>query len=48
MKPRRLLNRLFHHKEAARQRPPKTDAEKARELEQIVQTGVALNKFPPR
>jgi hypothetical protein len=48
MKPRRLLKGLFRHKEAAKQPPPKTDAEKARELEQIVQAGVALNKFPPR
>jgi hypothetical protein len=48
MKPQRLLSRLFGRKPAAKPRPAKSEAEKAREFERTIQAGVAMNKFPPR
>jgi hypothetical protein len=48
MKAPRLLRGLFGRKKAARRPPPKSEAEKARELEQLIQVGVAANRFPPR
>ena len=47
VKPQRLLGRLFRrNKAAAKPAPPKTEAEKARELERIIQVGIAMNKPP--
>ena len=47
MKPQRVLGRLFRrNKAAAKPAPPKTEAEKARELERIIQVGIAMNKPP--
>jgi hypothetical protein len=47
MDPQRLLGRLFRrNKPAAKPMPPKTEAEKARELEQLIQAGVATHKPP--
>ncbi|HZQ81038.1 MAG TPA: hypothetical protein VFB25_03565 [Gaiellaceae bacterium] len=31
-----------------RDRPSESEAENARKLEQLIQSGVAANKFPPR
>ena len=45
MKPQRLLGRLFRRNKAgAKPAPPTTEAEKARELEQTIQAGIALHK----
>jgi len=47
MKPQRLLGRLFRrNKAAARPEAPKTEAEKARELERTIEAGIALDKPP--
>jgi hypothetical protein len=47
MKPQRLLGRVFrHNKAAAKPAPPKTEAEKARELERTIQAGIAIHKPP--
>jgi hypothetical protein len=47
MKPQRVLGRLFRRtKAAAKPATPKTEAEKARELERTIQAGIAMNKPP--
>ena len=47
MKPQRALGRLFRrNKASAKPAPPKTEAEKARELERTIQAGIAMNKPP--
>jgi hypothetical protein len=44
---KKLLQRLLGRNKTPKGRPePKSEAEKARELEQLVQTGVAMNKPP--
>jgi hypothetical protein len=48
MSVQRRLKGLFGRNKAAKQPPPKPEAEKARELERTIQAGIALNKFPPR
>jgi hypothetical protein len=48
MKQQRLLRGLFGRNKAAKRRPPKSEAEKAQELERTIQAGIAMNKFPPR
>jgi hypothetical protein len=47
MKPQRVLGRLFRRDNAAaKPAPPKTEAEKSRELERTIQAGIAMNKPP--
>ena len=47
MKPQRVLGGLFRrNKAAAKTAPPKTEAEKARELERTIQAGIAMHKPP--
>jgi hypothetical protein len=47
MKPQRVLGRLFRrNKPAAKPATPKTEAEKARELERTIEAGIALHKPP--
>jgi len=47
VKPQRLLGRLFRrNKAAAKPAPPKTEAEKARDLEGTIEAGIALHKPP--
>lgn len=47
MKPQRLLGRLLRrNRRATKPAPPKTEAEKARELERTVQAGIAMHKPP--
>jgi len=48
MKPKRLIRGLFGRNKAAKRPVPKSEAEKARELERTIQVGVAMNKTPPR
>lgn len=49
MKVRDAIRDVFRRrKNAARRRPEtETEAEKARRIEQLVQAGVAANKYPP-
>jgi hypothetical protein len=47
MRPPRLFGRFFRRNNAtAKPAAPKTEAEKARELERTVQAGVAMRKPP--
>jgi hypothetical protein len=47
MKPQRLFGRFSRRNKArAKPMPPKSEAEKARELERTVQAGIALHKPP--
>jgi hypothetical protein len=46
MKPQRFLGRFFRPSKAAKPAPPKTEAEKARELERTIQAGIAMHKPP--
>jgi hypothetical protein len=47
MKPPRAVGRLFGRSKAAgKPAPPKTEAEKARELERTIQAGIAMHKPP--
>jgi hypothetical protein len=48
MRLRQAIRGLFRRRKNAERRRAQTDAEKAREIEQLVQAGVAANKLPPR
>jgi hypothetical protein len=48
MKLRQAVRGLFKRRKNAERRRAQTDAEKAREIELLVQSGVAANKVPPR
>jgi hypothetical protein len=48
MKLQRLVKRLLSRKKNRDARQAEPDAEQARELEQLIASGTAANKFPPR
>jgi hypothetical protein len=47
MKVRDAIRDVFGRRKKAARRPAETEAEKARRTEQLVQAGVAANKYPP-
>jgi hypothetical protein len=48
MKLRQAIRRLFRQGKTAERTPALTQDEKARQTEQLIQAGLAANKFPPR
>jgi hypothetical protein len=48
MKLRPAIRGLLRRRKNTKHRRAKTEAEKARELELLVQSGIAADKFPPR
>jgi hypothetical protein len=48
MKLREAIRRLIRHPKTADRAPTLTEDEKARRTEQLIQAGLAANKFPPR
>ena len=48
MKLRATIKRLFMRNKSKDARQPDLDAEQARELERLIASGTAANKFPPR
>lgn len=48
MKLRHAIGGLFRRRQKAKRRESQSETEKARETEQLVQAGIAANKFPPR
>jgi len=48
MKFRDAIRDIFRRRKRVARRRAETEAEKARKVEQLVQAGVAANKFPPR
>jgi hypothetical protein len=48
LKLQRAINRLFARKKSAPRRQADSGAEHAHELERLIASGAAANKFPPR
>ena len=48
MKLRQAILRLFRQGKTAERAPTLAQDEKARQTEQLIQAGLAANKFPPR
>jgi hypothetical protein len=48
MQLRHAIRGLFRRRKNTKRRRAKTEAEKARELELLVQSGIAADNYPPR